>query len=362
LRPNEACTRSSGCGASILPVLALRATGAFQNLLVEGYVRDAKGPTDVITRVVRLKTSGWRAIVLVTAASAEDVDGAMQRQSIAMLALLLGGDLCLGPSQEAVVVGEPALGAERVNLEGQRARGERRLAVDEHEVQVRGVGVTRVAQLAHDLSLAYPVALCKAQGAWENASRRFSEAAALAREAGSPEVLGYAEARLLELDVLLGRPAGVIARLGPEPDVSDMTWWYDVLLLSVLAEAYTETGDVAGAEETAERALTRARLMNNRVDGVEALRIRAKSLSMQKRREEATAALEEALSWARSMPYPYAEGKILREYGMLHVHERERERARERLSAAPEIFRRLGAEKDAEQTRQTLRTPGQIFD
>jgi hypothetical protein len=73
------------------------------------------------------------------------------------------------------------------------------------------------------------------------------------------------------------------------------------------------------------------------------------------RSEEAKAALEEALSWARSMPYPYAEAKISREYRMLHVHEREPEKVRMRLWAALEIFGRLGAEKDAEQTGRTLR-------
>jgi tetratricopeptide (TPR) repeat protein len=152
------------------------------------------------------------------------------------------------------------------------------------------------------------------------------------------------------------------AIMPPNPARAPEITYTTVLLLAVLAEAYAEMGDVARAEEMAERALTRAWLMNNRVDGVEALRICAKILSIQKRREEATAALEEALSWARTMPFPYAEGKILREYGMLHVHEREPERARERLSAALEIFRRLGAGKDAEHTWQTLQAPGQIFD
>lgn len=129
-------------------------------------------------------------------------------------------------------------------------------------------------------------------------------------------------------------------------------------MLSVLAEAYAQTGDATRAEEVADRALTRAGLMRNRVDGVEALRIRAKSLSMQGRREDATAALEEALSWARSMPYPYAEGKILREYGMLHIHEVEPEQARERLCAALDIFRRLGAREDAGQTERALEATG----
>jgi tetratricopeptide (TPR) repeat protein len=157
------------------------------------------------------------------------------------------------------------------------------------------------------------------------------------------------------MDVLLDRPAGAIVRLGRRPDLSDLTSFYEIVLLSALAEAHADTGDAAGAEEVADLALTQARRTRNRVDGVEALRVRAKVLSMLGRPEVATAALEEALSWARSMPYPYAEARILSEYGLLHLREREPKEARKRLSAALGIFGRLGAKKDAEWTEQALR-------
>ena len=58
------------------------------------------------------------------------------------------------------------------------------------------------------------------------------------------------------------------------------------------------------------------------------------------------------------MPYPYAEAKLSCGYGMLHLREKEPEIARERLCAALEIFRRLGAKKDAEQTRRALQEIG----
>ncbi len=44
--------------------------------------------------------------------------------------------------------------------------------------------------------------------------------------------------------------------------------------------------------------------------------------------------------------------KLSREYGLLHL--RAGEQARERLSAALRIFRRLGASNDAEKTERTL--------
>ena len=223
----------------------------------------------------------------------------------------------------------------------------------------RAVGLARGTRLTRYsyLPSAYLGVLRKAQGAWEDASRCFSDAASLAREAGNGEGTRYAGSRLAEMDVLQDRPAGAIARLGRRPDLSDLTWFYEVLWLSALAEAHADTGDAAGAEEVAALALTQARRTRNRLDGVEALRVRAKVLSTQGRTEEATAALEEALSWAYSMPYPYAEARILREYGMLHLREREPREARKRLSAALDIFRRLGAKKDAQRTEQALRVP-----
>ena len=206
---------------------------------------------------------------------------------------------------------------------------------------------------------AYLGVLRKAEGAWEEAIRLFSDAAALAGKAGNREGARYAEVRLTELDVLRDRPAEAIARLGPE--VPELTWWYEVLLLTVLAEAYADSGDAVRAEEVAASAVARADAQPG--DGVEALRVCAKILSMQGRPEAAAAAPEKALSWMRSMPYPYAEAKLAREhsreYGMLHLRQSEPEKARNKLRAALEVFYRLGARKDVERAEQALRGPDQ---
>jgi hypothetical protein len=108
--------------------------------------------------------------------------------------------------------------------------------------------------------------------------------------------------------VLQGRPTEAIASL--EPRVSEMRWQYEVVLLSILAEAHADMGAPAKAEKVVDIAQARARLMHNRVDGLEASRVRAKILALQGRREEVRATLDEALSLARSMPYPYAEAKL----------------------------------------------------
>jgi tetratricopeptide (TPR) repeat protein len=129
----------------------------------------------------------------------------------------------------------------------------------------------------------------------------------------------------------------------------------------VLAEAYLDSGDALRAAELADRAVDEAATMNNRVDMVGALRVRGAALAGQGRGEEGTAVLEKALSLARSMPYPYAEGKVLREQGMLHLHEGAEGQARERFSAALEVFRRLGADKDAGRTLQALEEGAERF-
>jgi hypothetical protein len=55
------------------------------------------------------------------------------------------------------------------------------------------------------------------------------------------------------------------------------------------------------------------------------------------------------------MPYPHGEGRLLEVYGRLHRDRGVTTAARERLEAAPAIFRRLGAGKDVERTEHERR-------
>jgi hypothetical protein len=89
---------------------------------------------------------------------------------------------------------------------------------------------------------------------------------------------------------------------------------------------------------------------------VDALRVQAMVATRQGRWEDAERILEEGLSLARSMSYPYAEGRLLQVYGEMHEVKGGPEPARERLEAALAIFRRLGARKDIERVEQTLGT------
>jgi hypothetical protein len=125
------------------------------------------------------------------------------------------------------------------------------------------------------------------------------------------------------------------------------------LISPSLAWAQLETGDIAGALTATDRVLGQA-ANGSRLHIPEALRIRGMALARQGRTEEAEGAFVEGLEAARSMPFPYAEARILREYGKLDLaHGRERE-GRERMAQALEIFQRLGAAKDVEGMRDPV--------
>jgi hypothetical protein len=68
----------------------------------------------------------------------------------------------------------------------------------------------------------------------------------------------------------------------------------------------------------------------------------------------ARSAFEEALSLCHAMPYPYAEARVLYEYGRAHALQGEEEPARQRLEEALAISRRLGERPYVERTKQAL--------
>src|SRR5207244_13627169 len=87
---------------------------------------------------------------------------------------------------------------------------------------------------------------------------------------------------------------------------------------------------------------------------VDALRVQAMVAMRQCHWQEAEKALEESLSLAHSMPYLYAEARLLHVYGQMHAQKGEVEPARERLKGALAIFQRLGARKDVERVEQAI--------
>jgi tetratricopeptide (TPR) repeat protein len=119
-------------------------------------------------------------------------------------------------------------------------------------------------------------------------------------------------------------------------------------ILPMLAWAHLELGEVAQARDVVEQAIRRSRPENFRRVLVEALRVQAMVAMRLGQWDEAERAVEEGLSLARSMAYPYAEARLLHLAGQLRAHLEQPEAAREQLEAALAIFQRLGARKDVE--------------
>ena len=116
-----------------------------------------------------------------------------------------------------------------------------------------------------------------------------------------------------------------------------------VRLLPYLAWACLELGDDDRAQEVVLEGIERARTQGNRLALVELLKVRGMVLARRRSRDEAESAFEEAVSVARSVGYPFAEARVLYEWGSVDVVGPNPKRGRARLEEAGEIFRRLGS-------------------
>jgi tetratricopeptide (TPR) repeat protein len=159
---------------------------------------------------------------------------------------------------------------------------------------------------------------------------------------------------LAQREILEGRPDAACARLAPLLAGAGQDLWGGADVQRTLAWAHLEMGHVTVADEMVGQAVARVRSQGHRLALVDALWVQALVATRQGRWEDAQRSLEEGLSLARSMPYPYAEGRLLHVYGLMYLQRGEPEPAREQLEAALAIFRRLGARKDAERVEQAI--------
>jgi tetratricopeptide (TPR) repeat protein/transcriptional regulator with XRE-family HTH domain len=198
--------------------------------------------------------------------------------------------------------------------------------------------------------------LCLAEGARDEATRYLEEGCAIADRGTNMTVPLQAHGLLAERQILEGRPEAACARLAPLRAGAGQNPWVGAHVQLTLAWAYLEMGHVAVADEMVGQAVARVRSQGHRLALVDALRVQAMVATRQGRWKDAERTLKEGLALARSMPYPYAEGRLLHVYGEMHAQKGEPEPARERLEAALAIFRRLGARKDAERAEEALTT------
>jgi tetratricopeptide (TPR) repeat protein len=225
-----------------------------------------------------------------------------------------------------------------------RLNGERALAVS-RQMDRSWVSTFALAMLGR---------LCLAQGNWQEASQFLEEDVATAERCGCLPWLWEAHCLLAQRDLLMGHPDAARARLAPLLDHPNLRESEVTELLSTLAWAHAELDEIARADDVVAQALACAQARINRLAMVDVLRVQAMVATRQKRWAEAEHALEEGLALARSMPYPYAEARLLHVYGQMLAAKAEPVSARERLEAALALFQRLGARRDAEWTEQAI--------
>lgn len=189
------------------------------------------------------------------------------------------------------------------------------------------------------------------EGDWEAAERMLERALVMAEATKERQALEYIHISLAELEVLQGKPGETITRMTPLTQGKGISL---VLIEVMLAWAYLNHGEVERAEELAMRAVDRAREQGEQLVMVDALRVQGMVLARQRQWEQAVGIFEEGAALSRSLPYPYAEARILHELGVLEREQGNLARAQERLEEAIAIFQRLGAKKDIEQLDRAL--------
>jgi hypothetical protein len=128
-----------------------------------------------------------------------------------------------------------------------------------------------------------------------------------------------------------------------------------------LAWLYLEVGMVAEAATVVAQALARTRALARWrsvwwrwTTLVDALWVQASVAARQGHEAEAQDAIDEGLTLARRLRYPYGEARLLHLVGHMHAEKGARTPAREQLGAALAIFQRLGARDDSHRVEQAL--------
>jgi tetratricopeptide (TPR) repeat protein/DNA-binding XRE family transcriptional regulator len=195
--------------------------------------------------------------------------------------------------------------------------------------------------------------LCAGEGNWEDAQGHIEEGLALGRLCSAVPAVRKAQRLLAEHDLAEGRPEQAVSRLQPllgSPEHECPRAFPP----PVLAEAYLDLGEVAKAEDLVLQRVRRFRAHGHRRALALWLRIQGKTLGQQQRWDEAERVFSEAASLADAMPYPYAEGRVLYESGLMQMQRGEPEQAPQRLEEALAIFRGLGAGPSIERAQLAL--------
>jgi len=220
------------------------------------------------------------------------------------------------------------------------------------EVLERAEGLTRSGTTSADISscLEYLGLFHIMLGDLVSASRYLREALALAETSGDRQANENASNDLAQVDILEGRAEAARARIEPLAARQDAELG---MLLPVLAWAYLELDEENLARETADRAVEYTRVQEP-VKSVEALRVQGMVFDRYGEADKALGAIQEGLKIARSLPYPYAEARLLQEEASHLLRHGDQEGAQKGFRQALGIFRKLGAQGGVEEVEQAL--------
>ena len=201
--------------------------------------------------------------------------------------------------------------------------------------------------------------LCLFEGKWQEGARHLADCLNPSQADASLDpfdVMSRLYARWLRarLDLLLGNPDAAFSQIADARDDFRLGRINMAEVQPTLAEVYLALGDSARAGEVAANATTQARDVGHRLALVDALTVHGLVLARQSRWAEAARGLEEAVSLARTLPYPYGEARALYELGLMEAENRDPGSARARLEQALGVFERLAARPYCERARAAL--------
>jgi len=197
-------------------------------------------------------------------------------------------------------------------------------------------------------------------GAWQQAQAYLESTLQAARSLRIAHDERVALTHLANLDLLDGRPQDAVARLHPVtadrpvPAAEDLTWDTPVELLSVLAQAHLELGELDRARAYAGVAVDHARRTETWIQGIRALEVYGMVLARDGHHDLARAAYQEGLDRARIIRFPYGQARVLHAYGLLDRQQQDNGAAHARFTQALAILERLGADNDADRLRRAI--------